>query len=1116
MSEPIERDARLLKMMRKPLGPAGRVAQAFVDSKLTPLLVIASLAVGVFAVLVTPREEEPQIKVPMIDVLVPFPGASAREVEERVSAPLEKLVWEIPGVEYVYTTSSPNFGMAIVRFKVGHDPEEALVKTHSKLMANPERIPPGAGPAVVKPKSIDDVPIVALTLWSKQYDGFALRKVADEMALEIKKIPNISEVNVIGGERREIRVRLDSERLRGYGTSALQIAQSLRQVNWNLPVGSITEGNREITLSAGSFLRDVADVRSVVIGVRDGRSLRLGDVADVTDGPAERSTYVLFGAGPMAEHKEIEGKPIDQPAVTIAVSKKPGSNAVVLAHAVGHKLTELQRTMVPSGVHVTFTRDYGETAQEKSNELIGHVLIATAAVVLLILFALGRREAVVVAVAVPVTLALTLAMSSLFGYTLNRVTLFALVFAIGILVDDAIVVVENIHRHYQLGWTSKKRAAVYATDEVGNPTILATFAVIAALLPLAFVSGLMGPYMRPIPINASAAMFFSLLVAFVVTPWVTLRVLGRHAHPVASHGTDPSADVERPAEETPSERRIERVYSRIMRPLVHNRRRAYIALGAVALLLAGSMALIFVRAVTFKMLPFDNKSEFQVVIDMPEGSTLEQTASAARSLAAGLRHEPEVTDYQIYVGTASPINFNGLVRHYFLRRGPNVADIQVNLAPKQDRDSQSHDIAKRVRPKLQEIAARHGANIKVSEVPPGPPVLSTMVAEIYGPDPQRQLEVASQVRQIFETTPGVVDVDWFVEEPQPKIEYRIDTERAALAGITPEMIAQELRMAGAGAEVGLLHTASGREPVPIVLRSEPGERPGLAKLEGVALHAPDGRMVPLAELVTVVHTTEDRNIYHKNLRRATYVIADVAGGSESPIYAILDMKDRIAALELPEGYALEQHYSKQPTSEERLSLKWDGEWQITYEVFRDMGIAFAVVMLLVYLLVVAWFKSFITPLIIMAPIPLTLIGILPGHWMTGMFFTATSMIGFIALAGIIVRNSILLVDFIDLEVEAGSPLEEAVVKAGAVRLRPIVLTALALVVGGIVIILDPIFQGLAVALMFGVVVATALTLVVIPLLYYMYLKRVRRRPAEDDESRFAMENAATTLAEARP
>ena len=1085
----LEHEARLLHMARRPLGIAGRVAQAFIQSKLTPLLVVAALAMGVFAVLVTPREEEPQIQVPMIDILVPFPGASAREVEARVASPLEKLAWEIPGVDHVYTTSSANFAIAIVRFRVGQDPERSLVAVYDKVMAHPERIPAGAGPAVVKPKSIDDVPIVALTLWSEQHDSFALRTVADEAALAIRKIPNIAAVDIIGGERREIRVRLDPARLRAYGASALQMAAALRSANWSLPAGSVTAGNREIVLAAGNALRTVEDVRQVVVGVRDARPVRLGDVADVQDGPAERSAYVLFGSGPRAGTKAIPGHPVDASAVTIAVSKKPGSNAVVLAREIETTLHELQRTTLPAGVRTTLTRNYGETAQEKSNELISHVLIATAAVVLLMLFALGRREAVVVAVAVPVTLALTLAMSTLFGYTLNRVTLFALIFAIGILVDDAIVVVENIHRHFQLNWTTPEKAAVYATNEVGNPTILATFTVIASLLPLAFVSGLMGPYMRPIPVNASASMFFSLLVAFVVTPWVTLRVLAKHRGAAATAGPGVSAA------ETPGERRIERVYTRILQPLLRDPRKAFAALGVVGLLLAGSISLVVLRAVRVKMLPFDNKSEFQIVVDMPEGTTLEQTAAAARALAAVVRTEPEVTDYQVYVGTASPINFNGLVRHYFLRQGPNVADLQVNLVSKHDRKSQSHEIAKRVRAHLLPVAQRYGAAIKVAEVPPGPPVLSTLVAEIYGPDPARQLEVAAQVKSIFESTPGVVDVDWFVEAAQPKLDYRVDAERAALAGITPEMIVQELRMMGAGAEAGLLHTAEGREPVPIVLRMPPADRPSLQSLAGVSLQAPDGRMVPLAELVRIVETTEDRSIYHKDLRRVTYVTAEVAGAVESPIYGVLDMKEKIAALRLPEGYAIEQLYSAGPKSEDRLSMKWDGEWQITYEVFRDMGIAFAVVMLLVYLLVVAWFKSFITPLIIMAPIPLTLIGILPGHWMTGVFFTATSMIGFIALAGIIVRNSILLVDFIDLELQGGTALERAVLQAGAVRLRPIVLTAAALVVGGLVIVLDPVFQGLAVSLMFGVVVATALTLVVIPLLYYLYLKRMGVRSA---------------------
>ena len=1063
-------------MSRSTLGLSGRVARAFIDNKLTPLFVIAALAIGAFAVMMTPREEEPQIAVPMIDVMVPYPGATAHESEERVAAPLEKLLWEIPGVDYIYTTSGPSYALAIVRFKVGQDAEDSAVKVHTKLMAHPEIIPAGAGPATVSPKGIDDVPIVALTVWSENHDSAALRKVGEEMALEIRKIPDISEVTIIGGERRELTVRLDAGRLQASGLSALQVSQALQQANWSLPAGSLTANNQEVLMSAEGALRAAADVRKVVVGVRGGRTVLLGDVADVTDGAAERQTYVLFGAGPEGALKHIDGKPVDAPAITLAIAKKPGSNAVVLAKSIEHRLEAMEKTLLPSDVHVTFTRNYGETAQEKSNELIFHVLVATFAVVLLMLFALGKKEALVVAVAVPVTLALTLAASSAMGYTLNRVTLFALVFAIGILVDDAIVVVENIHRHFKMGHADRKLAAVFATDEVGNPTILATFTVIASLLPLAFVGGLMGPYMRPIPVNASWAMLFSLVVAFVVTPWVTLRVMGKKA--ISGHDGPSAAD-----------QRIEKLYTSIMKPLIGNSAKRNGALLVVVLLLGASVSLMFVRAVRVKMLPYDNKSEFQVIVDMPEGTTLENTAAAAKALAAAVRTLPEVTDTQVYVGTSGPINFNGLVRHYFMRQGANVADIQVNLVGKHDRKKQSHALSKEVRELLLPVAKTHGANIKVAEVPPGPPVLSTMVAEIYGPDPARQVEVAKQVREVFESTPGIVDVDWMIEDPQPKLEFAVDQEKAALAGISPEMIAFELRMAGAGAQAGLLRTADGRTPVPIMLRTERAGRAGLAGLEGVSLPSPTGQMVPLASLVTIRETVETANIYHKNLRRVTYVTAEVAGATESPIYGILDMKERIAALPLPEGYKIEELYSAGPTSEDRLRMKWDGEWQITYEVFRDMGIAFAVVMLLVYVLVVAWFKSFLTPLVIMAPIPLTLIGILPGHWLTGMFFTATSMIGFIALSGIIVRNSILLVDFIDLELAGGAALEDAVLRAGAVRFRPIVLTAAALVVGGLVIVLDPIFQGLAVSLIFGVIVSTMLTLVVIPLLYYLLMRR---------------------------
>jgi len=1085
----LEREAQLLRARRRPLGMAGRMAAAFIDSKLTPLLVLFSIALGVFAVMITPREEEPQIQVPMIDVTVPFPGASAREVEERVATPVEKLMWEIPGVEYVYSTSAADYALTIVRFKVGSDPEESAVKLHTKLLAHPEALPPGAGPAVVEPRSIDDVPIVALTLSGANYDGLALRRVADELALELKKIPGIAQVTVTGGSPRAVTVSLDPARLEAYQLSAVEVAMALERSNLALPAGSFLSGNREVALRADGHLANAEDVANVVITARNGRAIHLRDVAQLSDGAAEAQNYVFFTGRDAGAHTSAEGRI----AVTIALAKKPGQNAVALAKSIEQRLSELERTLLPSGLTVTWTRNYGATAEEKSNELIGHVLLATLAVVILMLIALGKKESLVVAVAVPVTLALTLFASTMLGYTLNRVTLFALVFAIGILVDDAIVVIENIHRHFQIGWTGKRQAAIYATDEVGNPTILATFTVIAALLPLAFVSGLMGPYMRPIPINASVAMFFSLLVAFLITPYVTLRVLGK------GHDTKAPAKHAAPEAETAAERRIERAYSALMRPLIAKSKLRMLALGGVALLLAGSVSLLFVRAVKVKMLPYDNKSEFQVLIDLPEGSTLEQTAAAARDLARVVQAEPEVVDVEAYVGTASPINFNGLVRHYFMRRLPHQADLQVNLEEKGKRKAQSHDIAKRVRPKLLPLAERYHARIAVSEVPPGPPVLSTLVAEIYGPDEARRREVAKQVQQVFASTPGVVDVDWYVEDPSPEQSFALDAEKVAMSGLSSEMVTREISLAGHGAPVGLLRTAEGRAQIPIVLRVDRAERSALGSLAGLTLPAPDGRRVPLSALVVPTMRERDLSIYHKNLRPVTYVIGEVAGAAESPVYGILDMRDRVAEIRLPEGYALEQHFAGSPVGDQRIALKWDGEWQITHDVFRDMGIAFGAVMILVYLLVVAWFRSFLTPLVIMAPIPLTLIGILPGHWMTGMFFTATSMIGFIALAGIIVRNSILLVDFINLELDAGAPLEEAVLKAGAVRLRPIALTALALVVGGLVIVLDPIFQGLAVSLIFGVIVATALTLVVIPLLYYLQLKATGLPARKGDE-----------------
>ena len=1056
------------------IGVSGKIAHAFIQSKLTPLIVIASLLLGLFAVVVTPREEEPQIVVPMIDVYVTYPGASAKEVEERVTRPMEKLLWEIKGVEYIYSIVKPGFNLTIVRFYVGESMEESLVKLYNKLMSNYDRIPPGVSQPMVKAKSIDDVPILSLTLWSEspRISGYELRRVALELCTEIKKDQNVAEFTVIGGQRRQARVILDPARLKAYNTSGFQIMEALGKSNVSLPSGAYPSGNREILVDTGGLLASIDEVGRVVVGVTNGRPVYLKDVAMLQDGPEEPGNYVFMGLGPASQRKGIPGNPAGQnEAVTIAIAKKKGSNASVVALEALAKVDALKGQLIPSDVNVTVTRNYGETAKEKSDELLEHMLIATISVIILIALALGAREAIVVAVAVPVTLALTLLINYLYGYTLNRVTLFALIFSIGILVDDAIVVVENIHRHFKHHGVGVDQA-VKAVDEVGNPTILATWTVIAALLPMAFVSGLMGPYMRPIPVGASAAMLFSLLVALIVSPWLGYKVLGRPGKTVRHK----------------PEKDFYPLYEKIIAPLMDSAKKRRIALAGVGGLLLLAMVLVPLKLVTVKMLPFDNKSELQVIIDMPEGSAMEKTAALAQEMGGYLKQVPEVTDYQIYVGTAAPFNFNGLVRHYFLRAGANVADIQVNFVAKGDRKAQSHDIAKRLRPGLKEIGDRFGARVKVAEIPPGPPVLSTLVAEVYGPETKRQIEIARQIRDIFEQTPGVVDVDWYVEADQKKLTFEANRTKAAENGVSTEALSQSMRIALSGAVAGLVHLEKEKEPVEIFLRMPMEDRAYPSTLRSLNVPSKLGSQVPLAELVSVREGVGEKTIYHKNLKNVTYVIGDVAGTEESPIYAILKMKDAVRNLKLPEGYELKQYDAVQPWLEETYSMKWDGEWHITIEVFRDLGIAFAAVLVIIYILVVAWFKNFITPIVIMAPIPLTLVGILPGHWIFGAFFTATSMIGFIALSGIIVRNSILLVDFAEQEWREGKDLKHALLTAGAVRFRPIVLTAAAVVVGSFVMIFDPIFQGLAIAMMFGAVAATGLTLVVIPLLYYEFFR----------------------------
>jgi len=1066
------------------IGISGRIAKVFIKSKLTPLLVLASLLMGIFAVAITPREEEPQIVVPMIDVMVAYPGASAREVEERVTRPMEKFLWEIKGVEYIYSIVKPGMNLTIVRFYVGEDMEDSIVNLYNKLMANFDKIPPGVTQPLIKPKSIDDVPILTLTLWDSgnKYTGYELRRIAVELAEELKKDQDVSEFSIIGGQKRQVVINLDQSRLNAYQTSSLQIMQTLQQANFVLSSGVFPAGNREFLVETGGFLADLEGVASLIVALYNGKPVYLRDVAELSDGPEEPADYVFMGLGPAAAEKNLAPAPGQFEAVTIGVSKKKGANASTVAHEALKKVEALKGKLIPSDLQVTVTRDYGETAKEKSDELLKHMLIATVSVIILIAFTLGWREAVVVGVAVPVTLALTLLINYLYGYTLNRVTLFALIFSIGILVDDAIVVVENIHRHFKLHRINPL-TAVLAVDEVGSPTILATFAVIAALLPMAFVSGLMGPYMRPIPVGASAAMLFSLLVAFIVTPWLSYLVLKNVKH-----------DSAKPEDES----KLLRIYKNIISPLLDSSAKRIVALLLVGVLLGIALLLLPFKKVTVKMLPFDNKSELQVIIDMPEGTTLEETAALTREMGEFLKTVPEVTDYQAYIGTAAPYNFNGLVRHYFLRSGSNVADLQVNFVSKEKRVQQSHDLAKRLRPALKEIGDRYEAGIKVAEIPPGPPVLSTLVAEVYGPDPERQIEIAAAIKKIFEETDGIVDVDWFVEDDQKKLNLVVDKEKAAANGISTEAIAKSMRIGLNGMSAGLVHYENEKEPVDIFLRLPLEKRTHPASLKNIGVPAADGTLVPLGALVHVEEKNAEKSIYHKNLKRVTYVTGDVAGSKESPVYAIMELKEKIKQLELTEGYELKQYSAQQPWLEDRYAMKWDGEWHITYEVFRDLGIAFGAVMVLIYVLVVAWFRSFVTPLVIMAPIPLTLVGILPGHWLFGAFFTATSMIGFIALAGIIVRNSILLVDFVQMEWRDRSDLKTALLTAGAVRFRPIVLTAAAVVVGSFVMLFDPIFQGLAIAMMFGAVAATALTLIAVPLLYYEFFKN-KPCPLDDDD-----------------
>lgn len=1051
-------------------GLAGRMAQGFIGSRLTPILIITFILLGVFSTFKLPREEEPQINVPMFDIMVPFYGAAPKEIEKHLVEVGERKLWEIPGVEYIYSIAYPNFAMFTVRFKVGTAPEDAANLIYTKTLDNKDLFPKAAGEPLIKFRAIDDVPVLALTLWGEGRDGYNLRRAAARIQTELNSVANVSETRIIGGHKRQFIVHFDPAALARHRLTPPMLAGVIKMSNASLPAGHYNNGDTKLLAETDAFIRSAEDLKNIVVGVYDGRPVKLSEIAAVKDGPDEDERSVTMLAGPASPVKLTGGKD----AVTISVAKRRGANATEVSREIMAKVEKMKGREIPDGVNVTVTRNYGETAKAKSDELIYHMLLATLSVTLLIALTLGLREAAVVLVAIPVTLALTMLVYYLYGYTLNRITLFALIFSIGILVDDAIVVVENINRHCAANKkNSLFRNILNAVDEVGNPTILATWTVIASILPMAFVSGLMGPYMRPIPIGASVAMLFSLFVAFAFTPWLYARVVEKWPLKHCAHN---------------KEGYLDRMYRGLMKKLIYEPANGKKFLWFTVALLAGALAMVAGRLVIFKTLPFDNKNEFQVIINMPESSSIERTERAAKEMAALLAAVPEVRDLQVYAGASAPYNFNGLVRHYFLRREPYQADIQVNLSDKHDRKRQSHDIALAVRAPLKKIADAYGARVQVAEVPPGPPVMSTMLVEVFDPNPKNQRALAEDIKNLLKKTEGIVDVDSYIPEDQPITRLVVDRQKATLNGVAAADIVQTAALSLTGSDIDSAHVEEEAEAVDIRLRLAPEKRRRLETLKEIKFFSPNGTAIPMASFVRAENGLENQPIYHKNLQRVAYVTADIAGGTESPVYAVLDLKSKVDELAKARGGKINQYFTRQPASSAETAIKWDGEWHITYEVFRDLGLAFAMVLVLIYILVVAWFEDFITPLVIMAAIPMALIGIIPAHWGLGAFFTATSMIGFIASAGIVVRNSIILVDFINLKVREDMPLREAVIEAGVVRFRPMLLTALAVIVGAGVILFDPIFQGLAISLIAGQIAATLLSRVAVPVLYYLAFK----------------------------
>lgn len=1078
-------------------GIAGSIASVFLRSKLSLLLMISFLVVGVYSVSLIPREEEPQIQVPAADIFLQMPGASPQEVERQIIAPLEQVLSNVKGVEHLYSTSMNGQGMVTVQFYVGENVETSLVKLYNEIMKHMDRMPPGVSMPLIKTRAIEDVPILAMTLWSEHSSDYMLREQAELIRQEIKKIPHVTGVNLIGGRTKQVRVTLDKSKMAGQNLDISTVAKYIQGANQQMTAGSAYQGNEVFLVETSNFLTSAEDVRHLIVGMNGQTFVYLSDIAKVEEGPSKPTSYVSY--------KGVQ-------AVTIAVSKQVGTDANKLSNKVLDKVDRMKGEQIAADMHISITRNYGASASEKVSELLLHLVGSILAVTLFVMLAMGWRGGLVVFLSVPVTFALTLFSYYFMDYTLNRITLFALVFVTGIVVDDSIIVAENMHRHFKMKYPSMKEAAIYAIDEVGNPTILATLTVIAAVLPMAFVSGLMGPYMSPMPIGATVAMSFSLIVALTLTPYLGFIFLRTKAQKKADQLVENALErdaLERDALETAftgkkrkddgevnenydiKKTMLYKLYDRLMTPLLEHRSYRWIFILSTLVLLIASVSLFFFKVVPVKMLPFDNKNEFQVVIDMPEGTPLEQTNAVAQEIGFFVGQQKLVKDYETYVGASAPISFNGLMRHYDLRRGDNVGDIQVNLIDKKERTMESHDIAKEMRPAIQKIAKRYGANVKVVEVPPGPPVLSTMVAEVYGPDAATRLAIAKQIKKQMVNAEGVVDVDMMYDDPQKELLFQVDRDKAMRRGVIPAQIADNLQAAVSGRTAGVLHTSDDLVPIPIRLELSDAAKATSSDLASLPIRNQMGQAVPVGDVTTRVEKTIQPSIMRKDQMDVIYVTAELAGDLESPIYAMLNLEKDIAAIPVPTGYTLQTLSNGQPKYEDNYTVKWDGEWQITYEVFRDLGIAFLVALLIIYLLIVGWFQNFLVPIVMLAAIPLSLIGIVLGHWMMGSYFSATSMIGFIALAGIMVRNSVLLIDFINISLKQGTPLKQAIIEAGAVRMLPIGLTAGTVVLGAMVILFDPLFQGLAISLMGGTITSTVLTLLVVPLLYFKMLKKKR-------------------------